>query len=385
VFYSFFSTYQFASDVHLVLIMVYFLDGIRLVKYSSNNFLYSSRALEVRYVKLNSSDEDTVTFGEIDFDVPNKGSPRSNNDKVRNVEMVLYSKIVIRERDSFLFRFFGKRVCERVLDFCETNSAAVSLTNGFFISIPLLLWICLDLTGISEVDLSWLCLISIPVVLFRFLIKSKLVLVHLLFRMEFFLESMIHVVALVFLGISLPDPNHSVLPLILMSLVFLDFRLSDSYVNLSSSSPFHPLYFIPVVCSTLFVLPILGNFGCFPSLNTQSFPLTSNGIYNNASGDVFLLENPDFGVFARVRYSQLVFDGMIAMGVRLVLEFFHKLMFERAVGLSGLSYLWHPVHPKFVKFSPPFPWMKATEPRHFTPGSPTQSGQITNSNEEFRL
>lgn len=394
VYNGFFSTYHFAADVNLMMLLCIAIDGSRAIKYGINVFLYVFAEINTRYVSLDDAAEDTMEWGETDFAEPdpsamllganmqqypvfamsprrtslaaarnssipttpqmlqsarsiikiNSATNRQKKKKEPRMQKLLYFSLVILESDSFAYQWLGPEHAKRILGWYVTHPHVMALTSGVMLGAPLILWVGFVLPGTVHEEWSVLCLVGLIPLVTRFLVKSTLVCRYLATQLESWVDMAIAVGSLTFLGIALGGFTvRTGVPLVLLLCTFVDYRFSDALVNMHESTPYHPLVFFPVVLPVLIALPVLGNMNVFAAgvMNTESFSLIPQHL---SFPDVFLLENPPNTAFQRIRYSQLVFDFMFGFGVRIALDFIERWAKQRP---QALTFIVSPVRPKF--------------------------------------
>lgn len=430
VYFGFFSSFHFAMDMNLILLLCIAGDGSRVMKFGAHSFIYVFVQIPVRYLKLGADeDEQQLQWGETDFAEPDplamdyqlqqqqqqnpmytprrtsmpsvmaaaeprltvialgspavatgKGhrsakrkQPSSRRRATRQhgkVQKLLYASMVVLESDSFAALWLGRAMAGRVLGLAERHPHAMALWSGLSIGAPLGVWAGLVLTGLVPVELTFLCLLGFPPLLWRGLLKSKVVCRYLVVEPEFFMDVTMVVCAMVMLAYALGGfTMRTGLPLILIGCTFVDYRLSDAMVNIRQTTPYHPLLFFPVVLPILFLLPLLGNLNQLSDMDAGSFVLLIGGRINvdPAEGDVFLQANPPPGAFQRFRSSQMAFDLMFAYGCKLLLDWTERLL---VTSLAALTFIVNPVKAKYGEVTGDF--VEELEP----PPALVQSGEF---------
>ncbi|KAH9255405.1 hypothetical protein BASA81_006524 [Batrachochytrium salamandrivorans] len=407
VYWGFFSSYHFAMDMNLILLLCIAGDGSRVMKFGIHSFIYIFAEIPTRYLKLDGEEEEQrLQWGETDFAEPDPlamdqqqqnldkpmftvsprrtsipsiaaeprltimtlGSPamlkthrhvdhqpssRKRTTGHGRIQRIFYLSMVVLESDSFAVLWLGKVAASRMLWVTTCYPNAIALWSGLSIGAPLGIWSGFVLTGLVPVEITFLCLLGFLPLIWRGMFKSKIVCRYLIVQPEFLVDVVMVVCILVLLGYALGGfTMRTGLPLILIACTFVDYRLSDAMVNIHLTSPYHPLLFFPIVLSILFLLPLLGNLNQLENMNTSSFVLLIGGITTTSStGDVFLEINPLQGAFQRIRSSQMAFDLMLAYGVKLLLDWMERFW---VTSLSSLTNIVSPVKAKYGEWTGDF-------------------------------
>ena len=367
-----FSWYHFAMDFNGVLVWCAFLDGVFLMKHGLQVFIHISSPIKVRYANFNLELDNSCREGETDLkkvvvrrssstqssgynNIQSPQNPLQRRKKVKIVKTFV-NQILIRERDSFAYRLLPVSLFAKLLDFNKNHALLIQLVSSILVGVNLLVWISLVLTGVIDERFTLLNILGILPIGYRTLLKSQVLVIYLVKRIEFFFDFAIATVLICFLGISLIGNQYSfltIIPLVLLWLTYLDWRTSDALIQPKVNHPFHITSFLPILTS-VFLLPIFAYSGLISFDFEKNFVLVPPHVTNFTiapNEDVFLLYDPPSSVFSRIRYSQAALDVLLAYGIKLLLDFLQRLRILRYdASMISLTYIRCPISPQYCDF-----------------------------------
>ena len=124
--------------------------------------------------------------------------------------------------------------------------------------------------------------------------------------------------AIAFMGLSIGFSIKTIPFYVVLLLLIVDWRFSDSCVH-PSFSFYHPAFFLPSLCS-LMLLPALAYAGFIPMNFHLEFDIVSSRITINQTEDVFQMEYPPPSTLTKIRYSQAFLDSLVFFSLRLLLS-----------------------------------------------------------------
>ena len=313
-------------DINLFLLWCYFLDGCRTTRQSPLKFfLHDSFGLEKKLVE---NEFFFLESGEMDLRT-SKTTTKSNN---RNLEWNpveagfivtkrnFVHRLVFRKSDTFL-HLFSWSLNIKLINLQIRKENRMNILQGILASVPILVWICLILTNwLQTPDYIPILLSTIPILtlLTRFLLRSRVIIFYLARRLEFVLDIIVISTGIAFMGLSIGFSVKTIPFYVVLLLLSLDWRFSDSCVH-PSFSFYHPAFFLPSLCS-LMLLPALAYAGFIPVNFHLEFDIVSSHVTVNQTEDVFQMEYPPPSTLTKIRYSQAFLDSLVFFSLRLLLS-----------------------------------------------------------------